>query len=77
MGSEIRKKHIPDQGVKKAPDPGSGSATMGKRSRQAQWWRGFPSYLANISESRKYRSRQALWWSGFPSYMANNSEGGR
>jgi hypothetical protein len=28
LGSEIRKKPIPDPGVKKAPDPGSGSATM-------------------------------------------------
>jgi hypothetical protein len=27
-GSEIRKKPIPDPGVKKAPDPGSGSATL-------------------------------------------------
>ncbi len=30
-GSEIRKKHIPDPGVKKAPDPGSESATLVKR----------------------------------------------
>jgi hypothetical protein len=29
-GSEIRKKPIPDPGVKKAPDPGSGSATLGE-----------------------------------------------
>jgi hypothetical protein len=30
LGSEIRKKPIPDlgPGVKKAPDPGSGSATL-------------------------------------------------
>jgi hypothetical protein len=28
LGSEIRKKPIPDRGVKKAPDPGSGSATL-------------------------------------------------
>jgi hypothetical protein len=28
--SEIRKKPIPDPGVKKAPDPGSGSATLPK-----------------------------------------------
>jgi hypothetical protein len=28
LGSGIRKKHIPDPGVKKAPDPGSGSATL-------------------------------------------------
>jgi hypothetical protein len=27
-GSEIRKKPNPDPGVKKAPDPGSGSATL-------------------------------------------------
>jgi hypothetical protein len=27
-GSEIRKKPFPDHGVKKAPDPGSGSATL-------------------------------------------------
>ncbi len=27
-GSRIRKKPIPDPGVKKAPDPGSGSATL-------------------------------------------------
>ena len=27
-GSEIRDKPIPDPGVKKAPDPGSGSATL-------------------------------------------------
>jgi hypothetical protein len=27
-GSEIRKKPVPDPGVKKAPDPGSGSATL-------------------------------------------------
>jgi hypothetical protein len=27
-GSEIRKKPIPDPGVKKAPNPGSGSATL-------------------------------------------------
>jgi hypothetical protein len=29
-GSEIRKKPIPYPGVKKAPDPGSGSATLGR-----------------------------------------------
>ncbi len=28
LGSGIRKKPIPDPGVKKAPDPGSGSATL-------------------------------------------------
>ncbi len=28
LGSEIRKKSIQDPGVKKAPDPGSGSATL-------------------------------------------------
>ena len=28
LGSEIQKKPIPDPGVKKAPDPGSGSATL-------------------------------------------------
>jgi hypothetical protein len=31
LGSEIRKKPIPDPGVKKAPDPGSGSATLDER----------------------------------------------
>jgi hypothetical protein len=30
-GSGIRRKPIPDPGVKKAPDPGSGSATLPKR----------------------------------------------
>jgi hypothetical protein len=30
LGSGIRKKPIPDPGVKKAPDPGSGSATLVK-----------------------------------------------
>jgi hypothetical protein len=30
LGSGIRKKPIPDPGVKKAPDPGSGSATLYK-----------------------------------------------
>jgi hypothetical protein len=29
LGSGIRKKPIPDPGVKKASDPGSGSATLG------------------------------------------------
>jgi hypothetical protein len=29
-GSEILKQSIPDPGVKKAPDPGSGSATLVK-----------------------------------------------
>jgi hypothetical protein len=29
-GSEIRKKPIPDPGVKKAPDPGSGSTTLAR-----------------------------------------------
>jgi hypothetical protein len=28
LGSGIRNKPIPDPGVKKAPDPGSGSATL-------------------------------------------------
>jgi hypothetical protein len=28
VGSEIRKKPIPDPGVKQVPDPGSGSATL-------------------------------------------------
>jgi len=28
LGSGIRKKSIKDPGVKKAPDPGSGSATL-------------------------------------------------
>jgi|688.fasta_scaffold1226266_2 hypothetical protein len=28
LGSKIRKKPIPDPGVKKAPDPESGSATL-------------------------------------------------
>ena len=28
LGSGIRKKPIPDPGVKKVPDPGSGSATL-------------------------------------------------
>jgi hypothetical protein len=28
LGSGIREKPIPDPGVKKAPDPGSGSATL-------------------------------------------------
>jgi hypothetical protein len=31
LGSGIRKKPIPDPGVKKAPDPGSGSATLAVR----------------------------------------------
>ncbi len=30
LGSGILKKPIPDPGVKKATDPGSGSATLGK-----------------------------------------------
>jgi hypothetical protein len=30
LGSGIRKKPIPDPGVKKALDPGSGSATLGQ-----------------------------------------------
>ncbi len=33
LGSGIRKKPIPDPGVKKAPDPGSGSATLVERYR--------------------------------------------
>jgi hypothetical protein len=31
LGCGIRKKPIPDPGIKKAPDPGSGSATLGSR----------------------------------------------
>jgi hypothetical protein len=32
LGSGIQKKPIPDPGVKKAPDPGSGSATLHSRT---------------------------------------------
>ncbi len=32
--SGIRKKSIPDPGVKKAPDPGSGSATQNETKRK-------------------------------------------
>jgi hypothetical protein len=37
-GSEIRKKPLPDPGVKKAPDPGSGSATLVIRIRNEFFW---------------------------------------
>jgi hypothetical protein len=34
LGSEIRKKSIPDSGVKKAPDPGPESATLWQSKRR-------------------------------------------
>ena len=39
LGSGIRKKPIPDPGVKKAPDPGSGSSTLPKGIRVKLGWR--------------------------------------
>jgi hypothetical protein len=39
LGSEIRKKLIPGPGVKKALDPGFGSATLLERKPRKNVWR--------------------------------------
>ncbi len=47
-GSRIRKKHIPDPGVKKAPDPGSGFATLGNSCF------GFGSEILSITQGDNF-----------------------
>jgi hypothetical protein len=40
LGSGIRNKSFPDPGVKKAPDPGSGSAKLESGIRSGSMWQG-------------------------------------
>ncbi len=47
LGSGIRKKPIRDPGVKKAPDPGSGSATLQKRIKDGKGKQAFQVLFPN------------------------------
>jgi hypothetical protein len=64
LGSEIRKKPIPDPGskVKKAPDPGSGSTTL----LTACLWA--PPAGPEAAPSPQRGEGEAEWREGFPSY---------
>jgi hypothetical protein len=59
-GSEIRDKPIPDPGVKKAPDPGSGSATLFTNKNVTAISNFFSLETVKISGpcTRKWRKKQ-------------------
>jgi hypothetical protein len=53
LGSGIRKRPIPDPGAKKAPDPGSGSATLIKRFKGKE---GKRKTFGQYKKIRKYEN---------------------
>ncbi len=58
LGSGIRKKPIPDPGVKKAPDPGSGSATLMKSVKSLNY---FLNLFFNVTPLKCHSFRKKVY----------------